>query len=288
MNLKDKKILVTGGAGFIGSHIVDKLVDQGAKITVIDNLSTGNIKNIEPHLDKIEFINGDITNYLDTDKVCKDKEIVFHLAAKTSVPESEIETKLYHEVNVTGTINLLEAAKKNNVKKFIFSSSSAVYGNNEYCSEDDSCNPTSIYGITKYICEVYCKHYSKYFDTACLRYFNVYGARQVETGENAGVVAKFKNMMRSNSKIKIFGNGMQTRDFVPVEFVADANIMATRVTGFEAVNIASGKSITLIELFSELKKTFPEYNLEPEFMPARSGDILNSKADCKKMKAMLK
>lgn len=287
-NYKNKKVLVTGGAGFIGSHLVDKLVKIKADVTVIDNLSTGNLNNLENSLFKINFFKGDITNLEDCISATKNIECVFHLAAKTSVPESEKDPVSYNLVNVSGTLNLLQACKKNSVNKFILSSSSAVYGESNFCKEDDLCNPTSIYGLTKLIDEEYCKQYSKYFNCICLRYFNVYGERQTEEGDNAPVVAKFKNLMKQNKEIKIFGTGKQTRDFVSVATVVDANLYSIFLENFNTINVASGQSINLIELVEKLKKEeFSNYKKEIIFETARSGDVKHSNASIEKLKELL-
>ena len=206
------------------------------------------------------------------------------------VPQSLEEPDVCHAINVGGTFNLLEAARRNGVKRFIFSSSSAVYGPAlATCNEQTSCNPTSPYGFSKLIGEYLCKQYAVNAgtETVCMRYFNVYGDRQNPNGQYAAVVAKFKDSMANNRPITVFGDGLQTRDFVSVEQVAHTNLLlglqpADVVSG-EVFNVATGKSITLIELFQLLRKEFPDYMLEPQFAPERAGDIKCSTADCSKL-----
>lgn len=284
---KNKQVLVTGGAGFIGSHIVDNLINLGAHVTVLDNLCTGNLKNLNQTIKKINFINGDITNFETCNNVCKNQNIIFHLAAFVSVPESMLNPIQCNKVNVYGTVNLLESSRLNNVNRFIFSSSSAVYGNKEgICKEDDICTPASEYGFSKFIGEQYCKKYYNLFGlkTVCLRYFNVHGPRQNPNGTYAAVVAKFINCMEQNKEIQIYGDGTQTRDFVPVEKVVNFNLIAGMHNKDEIfkkpINVASGKSINLVELIEHLKQYYPDYNKKISFLPARLGDVKHSKADC--------
>ena len=286
----EKKVLVTGGCGFIGSHIVHTLVDYGAQVTILDDLSTGCLTNIAPVRDAITFIQGCITNPDTCLAATKDQDIIFHLAAFISVPLSMKDPQTCHQINIDGTFNLLEAARINKVKRFIFSSSSAVYGTpNGPCSETSPCHPESPYGFSKLIGEYLCKQYTNSFglEAACLRYFNVYGERQNPKGHYAAVVAKFKDLMLQDKPVTIFGDGQQTRDFIPVEKVAEANLMmgmlpAHLIQG-QVFNVATGKSITLLELFKELKNHFPSYAHAPTFAQARAGDIKHSAAICDKL-----
>ncbi len=289
---KNKQVLVTGGAGFIGSHIVEKLVELGAKVRVIDNLSTGKLENLKQVINKIEFINKTITDFDTCKKVTENIDTIFHLAAYTSVPGSQAEPLNCYNINIQGTVNILEAARINKVKNFVFSSSSAVYGNQDgVCTEDLKCEPTSIYGVTKLIGELYCDQYQKSFgiNTVCLRYFNVYGERQVVDGPYAAVYVKFQNALKNNQKITIFGTGLQQRDFVPVSKIVEYNLKAAirahSISG-EVFNVASGKSVTILNLFENLKKQFPEYSQTVDFLPARSGDIFISCADCTKLEKL--
>lgn len=292
---KGKKVLVTGGAGFIGSYITEALVSHGAKVTVLDNLSTGNLANLAQVHENITFINGSITDMQTCLDATRGKSHIFHLAAFISVPQSLINPDQCHTINVDGTFNMLEAARQNNVQRFVFSSSSAVYGTTDSpCSETTPCNPTSPYGFSKLIGEYLCKQYALNFsiESVCLRYFNVFGQRQDPNGPYAAVVAKFKDLMQHNKPITIFGDGQQTRDFVPVEQVAHTNLLlgmlpAHTVNG-ELFNVASGTNITLLELIHILKKEFPDYTLAPNFAPERPGDIRHSTAVCTKLAALIK
>lgn len=283
----DKQVLVTGGAGFIGSYITEALISNGAKVTVLDNLSTGNLAHLAHVYDNITFINGSISDMQTCLNAARGKSHIFHLAACVSVPLSIEQPAYCHEVNVTGTFNVLEAARQQGVRHVIFSSSSAVYGNTEEpCSENSPCRPTSAYGFSKLIGEQLCKQYATNYGlkTVSLRYFNVFGDRQNPDGQYAAVVAKFNQCMSQNTPITLFGDGLQTRDFIPVEKVVEANLlfgmMPPDQLKDDVINIANGKSITLIDLFADLKKRYPEYTFEPTFAPARSGDIKHSSAIC--------
>ena len=282
-------VLITGGCGFIGSHIAETLVNLGAKVTIVDNLATGSLDNIATFKDKVTFINKSIIDKEACLEATKNKKVIFHLAAFISVPESLENPQLCYETNVNGTLNLLEAARINGIERFVFSSSAAVYGNTEgICSEDDRTNPESPYGYSKRIGELYCQQYAKNFGlpTVMLRYFNVYGPRQNPNGQYAAVVAKFSNQMQHNLPITIFGDGKQTRDFVPVEKVAEANLLLgmlenNKIRG-QIFNIGIGSSISLIELLDQLKQKFPGYTGAIQFAPARPGDLKYSAADCSK------
>ncbi|MDR3646408.1 MAG: NAD-dependent epimerase/dehydratase family protein [Candidatus Babeliales bacterium] len=284
---KNKNVLVTGGAGFIGSHLTEKLVELGAQVTVLDNLCTGNLVNLINVKDKIKFINGDIENLEDCLNATQNAEIIFHLAAFISVPGSMANPQACMKTNVDGTFNLLEACKINNVKRFVLSSSSAVYGQKQgICKETDACKPTSVYGYSKLLNEEYCKMYSNLFNlnTVCLRYFNVYGERQNPNAQYAAVVAKFTDNMQRNLPLEIYGTGEQTRDFVHVSKIVEANLMLamlpeSQMTG-QAFNIATGTSINLLQLIEQLKIKFPNYTGEILFKPARSGDVEHTAADC--------
>lgn len=288
-------VLVTGGAGFIGSHIIEQLLALGAYVTVLDNLTTGSLENIAPFKDAITFIHGDINDLSACVQAAQNKKVIFHLAAQVSVPESMQNPHACHATNVMGTTNVLEAARLCAVERVIFSSSSAVYGVQEGpCSESTPCAPTSAYGHSKYMGELLCAQYAQLFNvgTVCLRYFNVHGKRQNPNGAYAAVVAKFNYAMAHNIPITMFGDGTQTRDFIAVEHVAQANIMLgalprAQLTG-QVFNIGTGKSITINELFGKLKQNYPDYPHAAQYSPARAGDIAHSSADCSKFKAVLK
>ncbi|MBD3231939.1 NAD-dependent epimerase/dehydratase family protein [Candidatus Dependentiae bacterium] len=290
---KNKNVLVTGGAGFIGSHLVEKLVELNANVTILDNLATGQLKNLSSILPYINIIYGDITNHFTTIKASKNQNIIFHLAALTSVAESIQNPSLCKKINIEGTKNILEGCKKNNVVTCIFSSSSAVYGNkNEQCKESDSTNPLSPYAQSKLESEKLCQNYSKEYgiNIACLRYFNVYGKNQNPNGEYAAVVAKFKHNLINKKPLMIFGDGKQTRDFIHVSKIVQANlkIAMNKNLNSEIFNIASGKSINLFELIKNLEKETKTKNVNIIFKAARIGDIFYSAANCEKYKKLIK
>lgn len=284
---KNKKVLVTGGCGFIGSHLVKKLVTYGAKVTVLDDLSTGSLENISPWLSKVTFIQGSVTNPLICQQAVQGATHVFHLAACTSVVQSMNNPRPCYEVNVNGTFNILEAASAAGVTRFIFSSSAAVYGTAEgICSEDTLCRPVSPYGSSKLMGEQLCQQWrqSHGLEAISLRYFNVFGSRQNSCGQYAAVVATFIERMRTNQPITLYGDGLQTRDFIPVTQVVNANLLLgitpTELIDQQVFNVATGHSITLLTLIAHLKKSYPHYTHEPTFLPARPGDIKHSSADC--------
>jgi len=290
---KDTPVLVTGGAGFIGSHIAHKLIALGAHVTVLDDLSSGNLENLNDIQHKITFLHASITDFDTCLQATMNRRIIFHLAAFISVPESIENPQACHDINVNGTFNILEAARINKVKRFVFSSSAAVYGPTEStCKENMPFDAKSPYGTTKAIGELYCKQFATNFNlnTVALRYFNVFGLRQNPNGAYAAVVAKFTNLIKQNKPITIFGDGLQTRDFIPVTDVVDANLTVamlnkTQMNG-QAFNIGTGKSINLLKLIDILKKDHPKYNQEIQFKPARAGDIKHSSADCSKYKGI--
>jgi len=251
-NMKNKKVIVTGGAGFIGSHLVDELVKEGADVLVIDNLSTGKKENLNP---KSKFFKLDIKDLKKIKPVFKGVGFVFHLAAVASVQYSIDYPKETNDINVGGTLNVLLASKEAEVKRVIFSSSSSVYGDVKKLPTDESCliSPKSPYALQKYIGERYCKLFSEIYEqeTVCLRYFNVYGERQNPDGAYASVIAKFLDMKKKKTPLTITGDGKQTRDFVYVKDVARANILAAiskKVGRGECINIGSGKGYSVNEV----------------------------------------
>lgn len=283
-----KEVLVTGGAGFIGSHIVEKLLEAGAIVTVLDNLSSGSIENLNNVINKIKFINDDIRNVPSCFIATKNKEIIFHCAAFVSVAKSVENPSLCYDINMVGTYNLLYAAVQNRVKNFVLSSSAAVYGEKQTsCKETDIPSPMSPYAHSKLACEMLCKEFSKIYEinSVVLRYFNVYGNRQNPTGEYAAVVAKFKERLINKKPLTIFGNGFQSRDFINVSCVAQANL-ALGLHNFrgEIFNIASGFNTNLFSLIDFLKNEFSIDKAEIDFQPERAGDIFTSIADCNKFK----
>jgi UDP-glucose 4-epimerase len=287
-------VLVTGGAGFIGSHLVEALIHLGAYVTVLDNFKTGRRENITGIKESIALIEGDITDFQTCKEATSHQELIFHCAAETSVPESMQTPFLTHQVNVNGTANLLEAARINGVKRFIFSSSSAVYGQQlGLCAETAQCKPASPYGFSKLIGEMMCKQYTQNFglETVSLRYFNVYGPRQDPFAPYAAVIAHFRAAMAANKPITVYGDGLQTRDFVPVKQVVETNlkvgILASTFVSGLALNCATGTSITVLQLIQKLKHEFPHFSEGIYFAPARPGDVKHTAADCTRYKKVM-
>jgi UDP-N-acetylglucosamine 4-epimerase len=285
----NKSVLVTGGCGFIGSHIAQRLVEYGAHVTIVDDLSTGNRANIASIIHAINFVEASIVDVDICMQLCKNQHFVFHQAAYISVPGSIENPLLCHENNVLGTFNLLEAARRHTVQRFVFASSAAVYGQREgICHEQMEPAPTSPYGFSKLLNEIYAQYYATRYslNTIGLRYFNVYGTHQNPHGSYAAIVAKLTHQMALNESISIFGDGTQTRDFVPVSTVVDANLTLASIdpiyTRGELFNIATGKSISLLTLIQKLLRQYPDYRGDIQFLPKRPGDIAHSQADCSK------
>lgn len=279
--MKNKNILITGGLGFIGSHISNKLLDNN-NVTIIDNLSTGKIDYInQPKHENLTLIQKDL-NSLDLNLNLKDIDYVFHLAAMVSVPLSVEKPITCHMENVTTTVNLLNACVKNDVEKIIFSSSSAVYGENINMplKEDELPAPTSPYATSKACCELYLKSFYESYglNYTALRYFNVFGPKQDKNSPYAAVIPNFINAILENKQPIIYGDGKQTRDFVYVEDVANANILSCKSNFNGIINVASGKKITINELYEIIKKIMNS-EIKVKYLPERKGDLKDSQAD---------
>jgi len=287
--LKGKRVLVTGGAGFIGSHLVDRLVDEGCRVVVLDNLSSGSLENIRGHLGsrKVRFIEGDVRSSEAVEEAMKDADLVCHSAAVVSVPYSMREPLLTHEVNATGTLNLLIASLNHEVERFVYLSTCAVYGEPEHLPVDEAhpTNPISPYAASKLAAEHYCKAFQQAYGlkTTILRPFNVYGPRQ-----NDGVVAEFVQRMKQGSPPIVCGNGRQTRDFLYVLDAVDAIVLALRHDGAvgEVFNIGTGKATTVNELGRLLLRIFG-MELKPIREEPRIGDVMRSCADIGKAEKKL-
>lgn len=274
------KIIVTGGAGFIGSHVVKHLVGKEYKLVVIDDLSTSSIDSIKSILGKIVFVYESILNTDRIEEYFKETDILIHLAAIPSVEESIKNPIKVFQVNTLGTMSLLDLARKYNIGRFIYISSAAVYGNPVYTpiDEDHPCKPISIYGISKYSSELLVLNYYRNYGLKCtiLRLFNVYGP-----GMKNGVIYHFIKNMLLNRDIVIYGNGEQTRDFIYVEDVSEAIYYAIRESRDNVYNIGSGQAKSIKQLFNEIK-TMTGSSVKQVYETNRLGDIKHSVADIRK------
>jgi len=288
------KVLVTGGAGFIGSHLVDKLMLDGHEVVVLDDLSSGSLKNIEHHLDEpgFRFVKGDIRYARTVEKALEGVDAVIHEAAIASVPLSIKDPALTDEVNIFGTLNLLEVSLRAKVKRFVYASSCAVYGaaSELPISEDVPLKPLSPYASSKLAAEERCKvfHENYGLETIRLRYFNVYGPRQAAS-EYAGVMLKFLERIRRDQPPVIFGDGEQTRDFVYIGDVVEATLLALDREGAagEVFNIGTGEATTIKKLCEIFLKLTGKTHLKPIYMDAKPGDIRHSQADITKAMKLL-
>lgn len=279
--------IVTGGAGFIGSHIVEELLKTGHTVRVIDNFFSGKKENLEfskKYKDKLEIITGDIRDLKLLKKIFRGADYVSHQAALRSVPKSFYNPQAYDEVNVKGTLNVLTAAKECKVKRVIYASSSSVYGcgQNLPQRESDLPNPISIYAATKLNAEYYCKVFSVLYglETVILRYFNVFGPRQSLESQYAAVIPKFIVSFLKKESPPIYGDGHQSRDFTYVSNIVKANLLAVKKNSVKGLvfNIGNRDSYTVIELFNFLKLYF-NIKLRPKFEPPRLGDVKHTLAD---------
>ncbi|OGW85333.1 MAG: Vi polysaccharide biosynthesis protein VipB/TviC [Omnitrophica bacterium RIFCSPLOWO2_01_FULL_45_10] len=284
--------LVTGGAGFIGSNIVEELVRRGEKVRVLDNFITGKRENIEPFLDRIELIEGDIRDKNALNEALKGVDFVLHQAALRSVAKSVEDPFSTNDVNIFGTLNLLVAAKEHKVKRVVYASSSSVYGDTKKFpqKETDLTKPISPYGVSKLAAENYCVTFAKTFglETVSLRYFNVFGPRQNPESKYSAVIPIFIFKMLKGEAPVVEWDGKQSRDFTYVANVVKANLKACIVPGIsgEVFNIACGSTTSVIDIVNILNKTL-KTNIRPEYAPKRPGDVRKSYADIQKMKRIL-
>ncbi len=279
--MENKEIVVTGGCGFIGSHIVEKLLENN-NVTIIDNLSSGKMENLKnPDHKNLTLIEEDLLE-CDLEEILKGKDYVFHLAAKVSVPGSVEEPLDYNETNIDATVKLLIACKNNNIKKIVFSSSSAVYGENLNMplKETELPMPCSPYAAQKASIELYLKSFYEAYglNYVALRYFNVFGPRQDENSPYAAVIPKFISAILKGESPVIYGDGEQSRDFIFVDEIAKANISAAESDYNGIVNVALGKSMTINHLF-EIVSDVLESDIPVKYLDERPGDIKHSLAD---------
>jgi len=300
--LRDNRVLVTGGAGFIGSNLVESLLDNGNYVVCLDNFSTGKRENLVKYNEDPNFklIEGDIRNYGDCLKAVDGIDIVFHEAALGSVPRSIKDPVTSTDVNIGGFVKMLFAARESGVKRFIYAASSSTYGDHPDLPkvEDKIGIPLSPYAITKYVDELFADNFSKTYgiDVIGLRYFNVFGRRQDPDGAYAAVIPKFVKMLMNHEVPLINGDGTISRDFTYIDNVLQANHLAAVVQGREALNqvynVAHGERTSLNQLFKILRDLAGRYDrkilsIEPLYGPARAGDIAHSLASIEKAKKLL-
>ena len=300
--LKDSSVLITGGAGFIGSNLTESLLHSGNNVVCLDNFSTGKKKNIEAFLNnpKFKLIEGDIRNYDDCLKAVKNIDIVFHHAALGSVPRSIIDPVTSTDVNIGGFVKMLFAAKESGIKRFIYAASSSTYGDHPDLPkvEEKIGIPLSPYAITKYVDELFAANFAKNYgiDVVGLRYFNVFGRRQDPDGAYAAVIPKFMKALMNHESPMINGDGSVSRDFTYIDNVIQANHLASVVQNKTALNqvynIAYGERTSLNQLFTFIRTFVAEFDksiltIEPVYGPARTGDIQHSLASIEKAKRLL-
>ncbi|HEX6962782.1 MAG TPA: SDR family oxidoreductase [Lacipirellula sp.] len=286
------KCLVTGGAGFIGSHIVTALVERGDTVRVLDSLSSGSDKNLSHVRNHIELLEGDLLDASAVERAVAGVEVVFHEAALASVPRSVEKPLDTHAVCVTGTVQLLDAARRAGVRRLVFAGSSSVYGNQPAMSkrETDVLSPLSPYAAAKLAGEAYCQSFTAVYglETVVLRYFNVFGPRQDPHSEYSAVIPKFVSLMLRGKRPIVFGDGQQSRDFTYVADVVRGNLLAAespRAVG-RTFNIACGRQQSLLQLIDSINAALGT-SIEAEFAPARAGDVRESLADISAARAAL-
>ncbi len=286
------KFLVTGGAGFIGSNIVEELLKQGHSVRVLDNFSTGKRENLKEFNSDIELLEGDIRSYHIVRQAVSGIEVILHQAALPSVPRSINDPITTHEVNATGTLNILDAAKDSGVKRIVYASSSSIYGDNPILpkKEDMLPNPLSPYAVSKLAGEKYCQVFAMLYgiETVILRYFNVFGPRQDPNSQYSAVIPKFINLMSDDQQPTIYGDGTQSRDFTYVSNIVEGNLLAATkdIDSGLVMNCACHGQITLNELVKEINNLLDK-NIEPIYANKRPGDILHSFANIELIKAKL-
>jgi UDP-N-acetylglucosamine/UDP-N-acetyl-alpha-D-glucosaminouronate 4-epimerase len=283
---------VTGGAGFIGSNLVEALVVRGDRVRTVDNLSTGHLENLEPMSAKVEFINADISDTVRMREVFSGVDVVFHEAAIPSVQKSILDPQRSNQANIAGTLSVLVAARDARVRRVIYAGSSSVYGDSPTLPKIETMTPHPIspYGVMKWVGELYAQQFTKIYglETLSLRYFNVFGPRQDPTSEYSGVLAKFITAMLRNEQPVIYGDGEQSRDFTFVQNVVHANLRAAETSkGIgEVVNVAVGGRYSLNETLKILNRIFSS-QVTVRYEAPRTGDIKHSQADITRARALL-
>jgi nucleoside-diphosphate-sugar epimerase len=278
------RYLVTGGAGFIGSNLVDELVRRGKKVVVLDDLSTGQEANLASARDKIDLRIGSITDLAAVQSACHGVDYVIHLAARTSVPRSVTDPLETNHVNIDGTLNVLVAARDAKVRRFVYAASSSAYGETPTLPKVESMQPEPIspYGVTKYVGELYAQVFGRVYglENACIRYFNVFGPRQDPTSQYSGVLSRFMLAVLQEQPPVVYGDGEQSRDFTYIENVVDETLLACEKEGASGMvfNGGTGARIRINQVLKLLEKVAGK-RIQAKYDPARAGDIRDSQAD---------
>ena len=277
--------LVTGGAGFIGSHIASALIAGGARVRILDDLSTGHRENLEEIGGDVDFIEGSVADEVLLNKALEGVELVFHEAAIPSVPRSVEAPRQTHIASVDGTFSLLLAARDQKVRRVVYAASSSAYGDQPTLPKSEQMlpDPLSPYAVAKLVGEYYCQVFTRVYglETVSLRYFNVFGPRQDPGSQYSGVVSRFISMLLSNERPVIYGDGEQSRDFTYIENVVFANLSAAEAkdAAGKVINVANGERITLNQLLEELKDLTGKQDVTAEYLEPRVGDVRHSLAD---------
>lgn len=277
--------LVTGGAGFIGSHIVDALIQNGARVRVVDNLSTGHLHNLDHVSSVIDFLEGDLADEETARRAVDGVELIFHEAALPSVPRSVAKPRETHLASVEATFNLLLTARDARVRRIVYAASSSAYGDQRTLPKVETMRPEPLspYAAAKLVGEYYCQVFNRTYDleTICLRYFNVFGPRQDPGSQYSGVISLFVDQLLQGKPPRIYGDGEQTRDFSYVQNAVEANMLAGQTSkGIgDVINIANGQQISINELFRVISHIVGRGDIKPQYMPPRTGDVLHSLAD---------
>jgi nucleoside-diphosphate-sugar epimerase len=285
--------LVTGGAGFIGSHIAAALIDRGARVRIIDDLSTGHLENVAEIGGDIDFIQASLTDAKALSRALQNVEWVFHEAAIPSVPRSVAEPAETHEASVNATFSLLLAARDHKIRRLVYAASSSAYGDQPELPkhEDMRPDPLSPYAVAKLVGEYYCQVFSRVYglETVSLRYFNVFGPRQDPGSQYSGVISRFIDALLNGEQPTIYGDGEQSRDFTYISNVVDANLKAAESESAvgQVINIANGQRVTINQVFEMVKKLTGRTNLQAQYAPTRTGDVRDSLADLSLARALL-
>jgi nucleoside-diphosphate-sugar epimerase len=286
-------VVVTGGAGFIGSHIASALMSSGARVRILDDLSTGHRENLEEIGGNFDFVEGSVADENLLSRVLEDAELIFHEAAIPSVPRSVDEPRQTHVASVDGTFSLLLAARDRGVRRVVYAASSSAYGDQPKLPKTEHMppDPLSPYAVAKLVGEYYCQVFTRVYglETVSLRYFNVFGPRQDPGSQYSGVVSRFISALFSNEQPMIFGDGEQSRDFTYVDNVVAANLSAASAkdAGGKVINIANGERVTLNQLLTVLKELTGKQDVTAEYADARVGDVRHSLADITRARKIL-